>query len=127
SGERTLDLQLDARANAGCGKVVTATTSGARFERDLIRKRCRGRLAASNCAGRTPPEPVRRSWERAGIVAGLSAGDELIGCGRVVTDFARVVYLSDDSIVAERRGELVCADDARSSRDRRRALAAPHR
>ncbi len=62
-------------------------------------------LAASYWAGQTPPDRVRRSWERAGIVAGLYDGDELIGCARVVTDFARVAYLSDVYVVPERRGE----------------------
>lgn len=41
----------------------------AEFERDLIRDCYRVRLAVRYWAGRTPPERVRRSWERAGIVA----------------------------------------------------------
>jgi len=64
-----------------------------------------GWLGDAYWAGRTPRERVRRSWERADVVLGLYAGDELIGCARAVTDFARVAYLSDVYITPERRGE----------------------
>jgi DNA invertase Pin-like site-specific DNA recombinase len=38
TGEQTLDLQLDALAQAGCGKVFTETASGAKSERPLLQE-----------------------------------------------------------------------------------------
>ena len=36
TGEQTLDLQLDALTNAGCGKVFTETASGAKADRPIL-------------------------------------------------------------------------------------------
>src|ERR671926_1866836 len=36
TGEQTLDLQLDALARAGCGKVFTETASGAKADRPVL-------------------------------------------------------------------------------------------
>ena len=36
TGEQTLDLQLDALAKAGCGKVFTETASGAKADRPVL-------------------------------------------------------------------------------------------
>jgi len=36
TGEQTLDLQLDALAQAGCGKVFTETASGAKADRPVL-------------------------------------------------------------------------------------------
>ncbi|MDP9469078.1 MAG: recombinase family protein [Chloroflexota bacterium] len=36
TGEQTLDLQLDALTNAGCGKVFTETASGAKADRPVL-------------------------------------------------------------------------------------------
>ena len=38
TGEQTLDLQLDALAKAGCGKVFTETASGAKSERPILKE-----------------------------------------------------------------------------------------
>ena len=38
TGEQTLDLQLDALAKAGCGKVFTETASGAKSDRPLLKE-----------------------------------------------------------------------------------------
>lgn len=38
TGEQTLDLQLDARAKAGCGKVFTATASKVKTKRPFSMK-----------------------------------------------------------------------------------------
>jgi GNAT superfamily N-acetyltransferase len=51
------------------------------------------------------PEPVvRRSWDNAAVVIGLYAGDEQVGCARVVTDLATMAYLADVLILPEHRG-----------------------
>ncbi|MDF3043544.1 MAG: recombinase family protein, partial [Thermomicrobiales bacterium] len=36
TGEQTLDLQLDALAKAGCGKIYRETASGAKAERPVL-------------------------------------------------------------------------------------------
>ncbi len=36
TGEQTLDLQLDALSNAGCGKVFTETASGTKTDRPVV-------------------------------------------------------------------------------------------
>ena len=36
TGEQTLDLQLDALAKAGCGKVFEETASGAKADRPVL-------------------------------------------------------------------------------------------
>jgi DNA invertase Pin-like site-specific DNA recombinase len=36
TGEQTLDLQLDALATAGCGKVYTETASGVKADRPVL-------------------------------------------------------------------------------------------
>ncbi|MGH2616932.1 MAG: GNAT family N-acetyltransferase [Thermomicrobiales bacterium] len=63
-----------------------------------------GWLAKSYWARHTPEPAVRRSWQRSGVVFGLYRGDELIGCARAVTDFARFAYLSDVFVEPEYRG-----------------------
>jgi GNAT superfamily N-acetyltransferase len=64
-----------------------------------------GWLANSYWARWAPTEITRRSWERASVVLGLYRGDELIGCARALTDFARFAYLSDVFVVPEFRGQ----------------------
>ena len=61
-------------------------------------------LAESYWARTTPEAAVRRSWERAGVVFGLYRGDDLVGCSRAVTDFARIAYLSDVFVLPAHRG-----------------------
>jgi GNAT superfamily N-acetyltransferase len=61
-------------------------------------------LGQSYWAGSTPREAVRTSWERAGLTLGVYHGEELIGCARAVTDFARFAYLSDVYIDPPYRG-----------------------
>ena len=61
-------------------------------------------LSASYWAGATPEAAIRRSWEAAGVVLGLYAGDELIGCARAVPDYSRHAYLSDVFVLPEHRG-----------------------
>jgi GNAT superfamily N-acetyltransferase len=63
-----------------------------------------GWLAESYWARHTPVDMVRRSWDNAGVVLGLFRGDELIGCARALTDFARTAYLSDVYVMPEHRG-----------------------
>jgi GNAT superfamily N-acetyltransferase len=70
----------------------------------LDMERIVGWLAGSYWARNTPEAAVRRSWERAGVVLGVYHGDELIGCARAVTDFARFAYLSDVFVLPEHRG-----------------------
>ena len=70
----------------------------------LDMERIVGWLAESYWARNTPVDLVRRSWERAGVVFGVYRGDELIGCARAVTDFARFAYLSDVFVLPEHRG-----------------------
>jgi|SRR5579884_790133 len=50
------------------------------------------------------PAAVRRSWDNAGVVLGLYAGEELVGCARVVTDFVAVAYLADVFLLPAHRG-----------------------
>ncbi|MEA2524540.1 MAG: hypothetical protein QOF73_1767 [Thermomicrobiales bacterium] len=51
------------------------------------------------------PEPtIRRSWDNAAVVIGLYAGDEQVGCARVITDLATAAYLADVFILQEHRG-----------------------
>jgi GNAT superfamily N-acetyltransferase len=70
----------------------------------LDMERIVGWLAESYWARNTPVDMVRRSWDNAGVVLGLYRGDELIGCARALTDFARTAYLSDVNVVPEHRG-----------------------
>jgi GNAT superfamily N-acetyltransferase len=70
----------------------------------LDMERIVGWLAGSYWARNTPEAAVRRSWERAGVVLGVYHGNELIGCARAVTDFARFAYLSDVFVLPEHRG-----------------------
>jgi GNAT superfamily N-acetyltransferase len=64
-----------------------------------------GWLAHSYWAGSQPEAVVRRSWDRAGVVLGLYRADEMIGCARAITDFARFAYLSDVLVEPEYRGK----------------------
>jgi GNAT superfamily N-acetyltransferase len=61
-------------------------------------------LGQSYWAGKTPRDAVRTSWERAGVTLGVYHAEELIGCARAVTDFARFAYLSDVYIDPTYRG-----------------------
>ena len=70
----------------------------------LDMNRIAGWLAESYWARNTPEAAVRRSWERAGIVLGLYRDEEMVGCARSVTDFARFAYLSDVFVLPEHRG-----------------------
>jgi GNAT superfamily N-acetyltransferase len=70
----------------------------------LDMERIVGWLAESYWARNTPTEMVRRSWDNAGVVLGIYCADELIGCARALTDFARTAYLSDVYVVPEHRG-----------------------
>lgn len=63
-----------------------------------------GWLAESYWARSQPEAVVRRSWDGAGIVLGLYRGEEMIGCARAVTDFARFAYLSDVYVDSAFRG-----------------------
>jgi GNAT superfamily N-acetyltransferase len=61
-------------------------------------------IQASYWATGRPEPTIRRSWANAVVVIGLYAGDEQIGCARVVTDLATTAYLADVFILAEHRG-----------------------
>ena len=63
-----------------------------------------GWLRGSYWAGTRPPVLVLRSWEESDPVFGLYAGDRLVGCARVVTDFVAIAYLADVYLAAEHRG-----------------------
>ena len=61
-------------------------------------------LAESYWARSQPEANVRRSWDAAGVTLGLYHDDEMIGCARAVTDFARFAYLSDVFVEPGHRG-----------------------
>ena len=61
-------------------------------------------LGDSYWAGPNPEAVNRRSWDAADVVLGLYTGDEMVGCARAITDFARVAYLSDVFVLPEHRG-----------------------
>jgi GNAT superfamily N-acetyltransferase len=71
-----------------------------RLDMDRISAWVRGSYWAST---RTP-EQVDRSWAASAVVFGLYAGDEQVGCSRVVTDFVSVAYLADVFLMEEQRG-----------------------
>jgi GNAT superfamily N-acetyltransferase len=70
----------------------------------LDMERIVGWLAESYWAGTQPEAVVRRSWDSAGVVLGLYRGEEMIGCARAITDFARFAYLSDVMVEPDFRG-----------------------
>jgi GNAT superfamily N-acetyltransferase len=63
-----------------------------------------GWIQASYWAAGRPEPTIRRSWDNAAVVIGLYAGDEQVGCARVVTDLATIAYLADVFILPEHRG-----------------------
>ena len=63
-----------------------------------------GWLGGSYWAGTRPRAAVLRSWDESEPVFGLFAGDTLIGCARVVTDFVAIAYLADVFLVPQQRG-----------------------
>lgn len=75
------------------------------FDRSrLPMDRITGWLQHSYWAAGRPEHLIRQSWDHAGIVAGIYHGDDLVGCARVVTDFAAIAYLADVYIAPEHRG-----------------------
>jgi GNAT superfamily N-acetyltransferase len=61
-------------------------------------------LSESYWADSQPEAVIRRSWDCAGVVLGLYHGEEMIGCARAITDFARFAYLSDVYVDPPYRG-----------------------
>ena len=81
-------------------EAFTIDTDRGRLDLDSIL----GWLRRSYWAGTRPRADVLRSWANSEPVFGVYAGDALIGCARVVTDFVAVAYLADVFLVPERRG-----------------------
>ena len=61
-------------------------------------------LLGSYWASDRSPEAIRRSWQIADPVFGLYAGEEIVGCARVVTDFVAIAYLADVFVAPAHRG-----------------------
>jgi GNAT superfamily N-acetyltransferase len=55
-------------------------------------------------AGTRPAEIIARSWAGSAVVAGIYAGEQLVGVARVVSDGATTAYLADVFIVPDHRG-----------------------
>lgn len=51
-----------------------------------------------------PAERIQRAWEHSAVVAGLYREGVLVGCARVLTDFAAVAYLADVYVAPQNRG-----------------------
>ena len=77
----------------------TVSTDPARLQLDVIH----GFLAGSYWAAGIPRETVERAL-RHSLCYGVYQGDEQVGFGRLVTDFATFAYVADVFIVESHRG-----------------------
>jgi GNAT superfamily N-acetyltransferase len=78
----------------------TIDTDRVRLEMDTLV----GWLRETYWAGQRPADEIRRSWANSEPVFGVYAGDTLVGCARVVSDFVSVAYLADVFLLPEHRG-----------------------